>query len=73
MSKSNNQPAATTTERFNAFTVREYEVNGEKRTDWTKIGVAFPHKDGKGFGVLLHALPVDGKIELRVHEPKDEG
>ena len=59
-------------ERFDAFTVRTYEAGGEERRDWTRIGVAFPHKDGKGYSLILQALPIDGKVELRIHEPKKE-
>lgn len=73
MAKSTTKPADNTTERYDAYTVREYEVSGEKRSEWTRIGVAFPHKDSKGYSLLLQALPVDGKIELRLHEPKSEG
>ena len=61
-----------TSERMDAFTVREFEAGGEKRRDWTRIGVAFPHRDGKGFNVILQALPVDGRIELRLHEAKEK-
>ena len=36
------------------YTVRE---GGQDNTDyWTRIGVAFPHKDGKGFSLLLDAM-----------------
>ena len=67
-------PAATNgAARYDAFTVREYETAGEKRSDWTRLGVAFPHSDGKGFNLVLTALPVDGKITVRLHEPKPEG
>ena len=44
--------------RFDAYSVREYEANGEKRSDWTRIGVAFAHADGEGFYVLLQARAV---------------
>lgn len=71
MSKKNSTPAADNS-RFDAFTVREYEQNGEKKSDWTRIGVAFPHSDGKGFKVVLQALPVDGVVVLRTHEAKAE-
>lgn len=60
------------TPRFAAFTVREYEVNGEKRSEWIKCGPAFPHKDGEGFSVMLHAIPTDGKLVIRKQEPKDD-
>lgn len=59
--------------RFDAYSVREYEANGEKKSEWTRIGVAFSHTDGKGFNVLLQALPLDGKMVLRLHEPKEDG
>lgn len=61
------------TSRFDAFSVREYEANGEKKSDWTRVGVAFSHADSKGFNVLLQAVPLDGKMVLRLHEPKEDG
>ena len=60
------------TERFDAFTVGEYTSGGEQRREWTRIGVALPHKDDKGYSVILQALPVDGKVELRIHEAKEK-
>ena len=48
-----------------AYSVQEYEAaDGKKARSWTRIGVAFPHKDGTGFNVDLHALPLDGRIVL---------
>ena len=32
---------------------------------WTRIGAAWPHKDGKGFNVQLEVVPLDGRISLR--------
>jgi hypothetical protein len=29
---------------------------------WTKIGAAFPHKEGIGFSIELKAFPVDGRL-----------
>ena len=34
------------------------------------IGLAFPHKDGKGLNVVLQAFPLDGKVVLR--EPSED-
>lgn len=52
------------------YTVRE---GGDNRQDfWTKIGAAFAHNDGKGFSLLLEALPVDGRLTIRAAEPKDK-
>lgn len=48
-----------------AYTVREFDApDGKKARSWTRIGVAFPHKDGTGFNVELHSLPLDGRIVL---------
>jgi hypothetical protein len=32
---------------------------------WLNLGLAFPHKDGKGFNLVLQAQPLDGKIVCR--------
>ena len=54
-----------------AYTVDEYDAgNGKKAKTWTRIGAAFPHKDGTGYNVQLRALPVDGRIVLL---PPDSG
>lgn len=37
---------------------------------WLNIGATFAHQDGKGFNVMLQALPIDGKIVLR--EPQGD-
>ena len=54
---------------------RVYTIIQRPKQDdyWLNIGVAFPHEDGKGFNVMLQALPLhdNGKIVLREHEPKD--
>lgn len=65
-------PAAPAQEitRLDAFTVREYQKDGATNSDWIRIGVAFPHQDGKGYRIVLQALPVDGVVVLRAPESK---
>jgi hypothetical protein len=58
--------------RFDAYVVENYEAQGEDRSNWIRVGVGFWHDDGKGINVNLRALPTDGKIVLRVHEPKSK-
>jgi hypothetical protein len=29
---------------------------------WTKVGAAFPHKEGTGFNIELKAFPIDGRL-----------
>jgi hypothetical protein len=59
-----------TTERFDCYVVENYQAQGEDRANWIRVGVAFPQKDGKGFNLTLSAMPVDGRLVLRLHEPK---
>jgi hypothetical protein len=47
---------------LNVFTVEEYEANGKTGKRWTKIGAAFPHKEGLGFNIELKAFPIDGRL-----------
>jgi hypothetical protein len=68
-----------TSSRLYAYTVREFDgADGKKARAWTRIGVAFPHKDGTGFNVEVHSFPLDGRIVLfpadadaREEEPAD--
>ncbi len=41
-----------------------------RKANWTRVGAAWSHKDGKGFNVTLDALPVSGKLTIRKYEPK---
>lgn len=60
-------------ERLEAFTAIEREVNGEKKTFWTKIGVAFPGRGNSVYSLQLDALPVNGKIVLMVPREREQG
>jgi hypothetical protein len=43
-----------------------------KKAIWTRIGAAWAHADGQGLTVQLHAVPLDGRITLRVPEDKKD-
>ena len=48
-------------------------VKRENKEDfWLNIGVAFVHDDSAGFNILLQAMPLDGKIVMRVYKDDDE-
>lgn len=49
-----------------AYTVKD-RGKGQKPI-WTRIGAAWPHKEGPGFSIELEALPIDGRLVLI--EPK---
>ena len=48
-------------------THRAYSVIRREGQDdfWLNLGLVFAHKDGKGFNIVLQALPLDGKIVCR--------
>jgi len=56
-------------------THRVYTVIRREGQDdyWLNIGLAFPHRDGNGFNIVLQALPLDGKIVCREVTDGDEG
>lgn len=52
-----------------AYQVRDREG---KKSVWTRIGGAWPHTDGRGFNIQLDAVPLDGRISLRVFSDKQD-
>jgi hypothetical protein len=61
------QPAAPT---HRAYSV----IKREGQDDfWLNLGLAFPHKDGGGFNIILQAFPLDGKIVCREITDDDAG
>lgn len=48
-----------------AWCVRDY---GDK-SYWNEVMVGWPHKDGQGFDLNLHSLPIDGRLVVRVNKP----
>ena len=52
-----------------AYQVRDREG---KKGFWTRIGSAWPHADGNGFNIQIEAVPLDGRITLRVATEKKE-
>jgi hypothetical protein len=61
---SNNRP----THRVYAVIKKESQEKGT----WLEIGVAWPHRDGKGYGVMLNFIPrsPDAELVIRAIEPK---
>lgn len=50
-----------------------YVIQGEDKSErWTKIGAAWPHKDGQGFSLVLDAFPAgNGRVAIRLNTEKD--
>jgi hypothetical protein len=56
--------------KYACYHVRQGK-NGEKGF-WTRIGVAWAHKDGNGVDIQLDSLvPLDSRITCRIPETKD--
>lgn len=58
---------------YNVYVTQESQPdqNGEKSTFWTKVGVAFAHREKSGLNIVITpGLAVSGKLVLL--EPKDD-
>jgi hypothetical protein len=53
------------------FAVRER--NNGKKAVWSRIGAAWPHKEGSGFNIELETLPINFDGRLVLMPPKEEG
>jgi len=62
---------SNSSERYDVFVVENFENSaGAEKSSWSRVGVAFPHKDGDGINVELLAIPVNGKLVIRRHSVK---
>jgi len=68
MSTARNQSTRTNAVRGNKPTHRAYVVQDREgqKAYWQKIGGAWLHADGNGLTLQLSAVPLDGRITLRV-------
>ena len=62
---SNNRP----THRVYAVIIKK---EGRENGTWLEIGAAWPHRDGKGYGVNLDVIPrsPNAQLIIRAIEPK---
>ncbi len=44
---------------------KDEENSDESKAWWTRVGSAWPHKDGLGLNVVLSAVPMNGRLVLR--------
>jgi hypothetical protein len=45
-----------TTQKKRPYTVQVVEEREDGKRHWTQVGVAFPHKKGRGFSIRLTAI-----------------
>lgn len=61
------------TDQYDAIAARKYtDRDGNEKSSFTNIGIAWPMKDRDGFRVKLHAIPapVDGEYIVLLMPPK---
>jgi hypothetical protein len=55
-----------------AFVVEDRAEGSDRDAFWTRIGSAWPHKDGKGLNVqLASGVAVSGRLVLREYTEED--
>ena len=64
------RPMTETTQPF-LFAFAVEDAPRGKKAYWTRIGRLFAHKDGKGYDLVLNALPINGRIVIRQEEKED--
>jgi len=67
MSNAENNPSSKAP-AYIAYQVRE----GNQKGYFTRIGAAWPNKDGKGFNIQLDVVPLDGRVTLRLPSEKKD-
>jgi hypothetical protein len=63
---STTEKTETTTSKSPSHIVYQVRDREGSKGFFTRIGAAWPHKDGKGFNIQVDAIPLDGKLTLRV-------
>lgn len=69
MSDTKTETAGSKAPTHIAYQVRDGS-NG--KSYWNRIGVAWANADGKGFNLQLEAVPLDGRITLRIASEKKD-
>jgi Bacterial regulatory protein, Fis family len=48
-----------------ALGVYSVDLRDRGANDWIKVGTAVPHEDGRGYDIMLQALPLHAQLVLR--------
>lgn len=61
-------------EPYDVLVPEEYETgNGEVKTNWTRVGVAFKNKDGETFSVIPAAgIAITGKCVIQKRKTNEQ-
>lgn len=61
----------TTKKYKHIWMIEDDESGADKKSFWTKVGVAFENKDGS-YSINLSAIPVNGRLQMRDPKPKED-
>lgn len=62
----------TTKSKLPTHTAYQVRNGKDDKSYWTRIGSAWAHADGKGFNLQIDAVPLDGRITLRIATEKKD-
>ncbi len=60
-------------ERLEVYVVTKYQSGGEEKSRWSRVGIAFPTKDGRGYSIRMDYPVAVAEFVLLPPKPKDEG
>ncbi len=60
-------------QRLEVYVVTKYQSQGEERSRWSRVGVAFPTKDGRGYSIKLDFPVAVGEFVMLPPKEKDQG
>ena len=69
---SNTNETQTATSKSPSHVVYQVRDREGSKGFFTRIGAAWPHKDGNGFNIQIESVPLDGRITLRVATEKKD-
>jgi hypothetical protein len=67
----NDSTTRTSTSKVPTHIAYHIRDGKDGKSFWTAIGSAWAHADGKGFNVQIDAVPLDGRISLRIPSEKN--
>ena len=53
------------------FAAEDVPEGSDKKAWLTRIGAAWPHKEGNGLNITLQALPINGRLVLFEYDEED--
>lgn len=57
---------------YDVLAISQYEKDGAPKKRFTRVGVAFPLRDGTGFSVRLDAAAVSGEYLIKPKQDRQQ-